>query len=119
LPLIAAFGILGVLARYGIDGWFAARWPGLPAGTFGINIAGSLLAGLVYSLGSGHLPENVRTALLIGFCGGFTTFSAYCVQTFSLFERGQGGLAVAYWLASPVLGLLGAYLGVLAGRALG
>ncbi len=76
---------------------------------------GSFAIGVLFV--SGHeaqlLPKDLTMALTVGLLGGFTTFSAFSLQTFQLFEQGQMGLAATYFVASPLLGLLCAALGVL------
>jgi CrcB protein len=54
----------------------------------------------------------------VGFLGGFTTFSAYCLETTKLFESGAASAAWAYWALSPVLGLAAAFAGATIGRML-
>ncbi|HEY8278467.1 MAG TPA: CrcB family protein [Bdellovibrionota bacterium] len=116
--LISLFGIFGVLCRYGLDLAFAPWNESFPFSTFAINIFGSFLAGALYVLATHKnlFPPSLQTALLVGFCGGFTTFSAYSLQTMVLLERGKAGLAFFYLFASPVFGLLAAFLPVLLAR---
>ncbi|GJE54858.1 fluoride efflux transporter CrcB [Methylobacterium thuringiense] len=76
-----------------------------PYGTLGINVLGSFLMGLVaeyFALRSG-LPQQWRLFLTTGILGGFTTFSAFSLETALLYERGELGAAVAYVLASVIL----------------
>ncbi|HEY0022786.1 MAG TPA: CrcB family protein [Longimicrobium sp.] len=92
--LVALGGAAGAVARYG-----AGRWVGVPAGagfpwaTFGVNVAGSLLLGIVVALVP---PDDPRRALLaVGFCGGLTTFSTFGYETMVLWQhrvRRGGGL---------------------------
>src|SRR5688572_15111671 len=99
---IATFGLAGVLCRYGVD-VLAIRWlPTLPWSTLAINLSGSLIAGLIFGLGSERDP--LRLGLLVGFCGGFTTFSAYAVQSVLLAERGAWGQSLLYLFGGPALG---------------
>jgi len=115
---ISLLGVMGVLCRYGADTWFASSNENFPVTTFVINILGSMLAGLIYALSAGKEFSELQLALLVGFCGGFTTFSAYSLQTLVLFERGKIAPAIAYVLLSPALGLLAACLPVLVLRKL-
>jgi fluoride exporter len=117
--MISLFGVLGVLCRYGIDTFFASWNQNGPVTTLLINILGSFLAGLIYTLSlNREFMMSLQPALLIGFCGGFTTFSAYALQTIILVERGKFGFAVAYFVMSPVFGLLAACIPILLFRKL-
>lgn len=117
LLLVAVFGVVGVLCRYGADLYFAEWNVQFPLSTFLINFFGSLLAGTLYVLSSTKDFSSVlQTALLVGFCGGFTTFSAYALQTIMMLERGRLMPALVYFAVSPLVGLLGAALPVLVMR---
>lgn len=82
-----------------------ALGPGFPFGTLAVNLLGCLAMGAGYALlvrrGDGHLAPFVLTGIL----GGFTTFSAFSLDTMLLIERGRAGLALAYVGGSVVLGL--------------
>ncbi len=114
---ISLFGMLGVLSRYGIDRYLEIGNDGFPLATLSVNVLGSLLAGSVYALSTyRNLPSSLHLGLLVGFCGGFTTFSAYTLQTLEAFEKGKPFWALSYFMASPLLGLLGAFIPVLLAR---
>lgn len=115
---ISIFGVGGVLCRYGADTLFAASNENFPLTTLVINILGSMLAGLIYALSAGKDFSDMQLALLIGFCGGFTTFSAYGLQTLMMIERGKLAAAVTYLVMSPILGLAAAALPVVVMRRL-
>lgn len=104
---VALGGALGSLARYLLS---AATQPisgSLPWGTIIINIAGSFLIGLfgTLTLAQGRYPvsENVRLLVMVGICGGFTTFSAFSLQTLELMRGGAMGRAAINVIASVVL----------------
>lgn len=109
---ISFFGLLGLLSRYGVDQAFVKWNAQFPISTLLINLTGSLLAGIVYaiSLENKDFPVALQTGLLIGFCGGFTTFSAYTLQTLQMIERGKVFPALTYLVISPTLGLIMAFL---------
>jgi fluoride exporter len=111
---ISILGVLGVLSRYGVDLAFARLSSTIPVGTLLINVLGSFLAGLIYAIGATKgIPSALQTGLLVGFCGGFTTFSAYSLQAVTMLERGKVLAAFAYLAASPILGLIAALLPLL------
>jgi CrcB protein len=111
---VTVAGALGVLSRYLLSLPF--HGPALPWITVAINVAGSFLLGALVVV-DWWSPE-IRTAIGVGFLGGFTTFSTFTVQAVLDFEAGEPGLALLYVAASLVLGLGAAVLGFLAGRAL-
>jgi fluoride exporter len=111
---VAGAGALGVLLRYGISS--TVHGDTLPWVTVAINIAGSFLLGILVVL-HGVAPQT-RTALGVGFLGGFTTFSTFAVQAFLDAEAGEPLRALVLVLASVVLGLAAAAAGYYLGRAL-
>lgn len=111
---IALFGVLGVLCRYGADQTFGGWNDRFPFVTLGVNILGCFLAGCIYAWSIHRdITPTLQTALVVGFCGGFTTFSAYSLQVVGLIERGKWLAAATYFTASPMLGLIAAFLPVL------
>ena len=120
LGWIAVFGIVGIFGRYGLDTWLAPYTEAFPISTFGINLLGSFAAGLLFVFGfeRGALPEDLRIGLMVGLLGGFTTFSAYSLQSARLFESGARPMATLYWLLSPLGGGLSAWAGLALGRYL-
>ena len=85
-------GALGSLARYAISAWSLPISRDLPWGTIGINIAGSFIIGFfgTLTLAAGRFPvsENARLLVMVGICGGFTTFSSFSLQTLDLIRSG-------------------------------
>jgi len=118
---IASGGAIGALMRfYASSGIYALLGRGFPYGTLFVNISGSLVMGLLYVLFIDRLqvsPE-VRSALLVGVLGAFTTFSTFSIETLNLLENGEVGKATLNIVLSVSLCLLGAWLGMLAGRQL-
>jgi len=114
---ISGLGVLGVLSRYGADVLAAGR--GIPPqwGTFLVNVVGSFLAGWITTVPALESNLELRRAILIGFMGGFTTFSSYSVQSIRLTEGGLTVPALAYILLSPLAGWLAAWAGLGLGRA--
>ena len=90
---IALGGALGTVARYWIAIWMLPLSRNLPWGTIGINVVGSFMIGFIGTLtletGRHPLPETARLFVMVGFCGGFTTFSSFSLQTFGLMRGGE------------------------------
>ncbi len=95
--LVMVGGALGTLARYLVSTWALPVSSQLPWGTIIINISGSLLIGFfgTLTLASGRYPasESLRLFVLIGLCGGYTTFSSFSLQTLDLVRSGELGRA--------------------------
>lgn len=113
---IAAGGALGTLVRYWINLLATARLgEAMPWGTIGINISGSFLIGMVAALtepgGRLMLSPEVRLFLIVGFCGGYTTFSSFSLQTLALLQAGEPVRAAANVVGSVLLCLLAVWLG--------
>ncbi len=113
---IALGGALGSVARYWV-GIVVAELAGFtfPWGTLLINIAGSFVIGyfgyLTMPDGARPASEEMRLFVMVGICGGFTTFSAFSLQMVDMLRVGQVAPACAYVVASVVLCLLGTALG--------
>jgi CrcB protein len=107
LLLVVAGGAIGTLARYLISSATLGISRGLPLGTIGINIVGSFIIGFFGTLTLAHgrfpVPETVRLFVMVGFCGGFTTFSSFSLQTLDLLRGGSLGRAAINIIASVVL----------------
>lgn len=114
LLYLAAGGVLGTLARYGLATWVHARVETpLPLGTFAVNLLGSFVLGLaVRAAETAALSPELRLMLTTGFCGAFTTFSTFSFETLALLQGGAWGRAAAYSLGSLGLGLAAVYAGL-------
>lgn len=99
------------------------RWcgRGLPWGTVAVNVLGSFVFGLIVAAGRGRLglPMGLETVLLVGFLGGFTTYSSFAFQSYDLLEQGRLLAAAAYVLGTTVAALAAVGAGLLLGRSLG
>ena len=108
-------GALGSLARYAISVWALPVSRDLPWGTIGINILGSFIIGFfgTLTLAQGRYPvaENIRLFVMVGFCGGFTTFSSFSLQTLDLIRSGAMLRASANIVLSVVLCVVAVALG--------
>lgn len=105
--LIATGGAIGTVARYGLSAAALPISKNLPWGTILINILGSFIIGFfgTLTLASGKFPvsENIRLFVMVGICGGFTTFSAFSLQTLDLLRDGSPTRAMANILLSVTL----------------
>lgn len=121
MPLlqVALGGALGASARYltGV-GVMRAVGPGFPFATVIVNVAGSFLMGVLVVALARKGGMDWAPFLMTGLLGGFTTFSAFSLDTLTLFERGETGLAGLYAGVSVFLSLAAIATGVLLTRAL-
>jgi CrcB protein len=120
LVLIALGGACGSVLRY-LVGDIVARTLHLafPIGTFVVNVSGCLLIGVLakfFMHGQTELP--LRSALIIGFCGGYTTFSTFSLETFALMQSGEWGKATLYTVLSCVVCVGATAAGFVLGRPL-
>ncbi len=119
--LIGIAGLTGTLLRYWLSGFVARRYgETFPVGTMVVNVVGCLIAGAVFNLTEERFLVNptLRTVILIGLLGGFTTFSSYGLQTFTLLRDGEFGLASLNIVVSNVLGLFMVWVGYALVKAL-
>lgn len=113
--LVALGGAIGSVARFKLSGWVLHQTPNwrFPAGTFAVNIIGCLIAGLLAGMAVKQdvFTPEARVFLFTGLLGGFTTFSAFGLETLLLLKRGEAGAAIANVVLSIAIGLLAAWLG--------
>ncbi len=114
--LVGLGGFAGSVARYLLSGLaLHATAPGkFPLGTFAVNVIGCLVAGLLAGLVEKHglFSAETRLFLFTGLLGGFTTFSAFGLETLYLLRRGAFAMAATYAGASVLLGILAVWLGI-------
>jgi fluoride exporter len=119
LAVVAAGGIIGAEARYGLSRLLPTPAGGFPVGTLLVNTSGCLLMGalmvLVLEAGRGH--PLTRPFLGVGVLGGYTTFSGYAVDAQRLLAGGHALPALAALVATPALALLAVLAGARAARA--
>lgn len=114
--LVALGGAFGSVARYKLSGWVLHHtidWR-FPAGTFAVNVAGCLVAGILAGLAEKHdlISADARLLLFTGVLGGFTTFSAFGLETMFLLKRGEVAIAAANVVVSVLAGLLALWIGL-------
>jgi fluoride exporter len=113
--LIALFGAIGTLARYGLQGVVQIRMGGaFPYGTLLINLSGCFLLGFIGQLTLNRMliSSEMRMAISVGLLGGFTTFSSFGWETAKMLEGGEWLRASTYVSASVVAGLLLSVAGI-------
>ena len=121
--LVGAGGFIGSIARYlavvNVDKRFNSV---IPYGTLTVNLAGSFLLGLILAMAmkkTGVTSDQWKLFLGTGFCGGFTTYSAFAFENLNMFEQKYPGSAMIYIMISLAGGIMAVWAGVLLGRALG
>lgn len=114
-------GGIGSVARYAVGYWMTQRFgAGLPVGTFAVNMSGCLIIGFVAELAQTRalgVTPLVRIFLMVGVLGGYTTFSSFAYELFTLASERFPLAALIYATASVVLGFAAAFAGVILGRA--
>lgn len=119
LLLVGIGGFLGSITRYvtvkAIDSKLGNA---IPLGTLTVNILGSFILGLVFMLAARKvgITEQAKLFLGVGFCGGFTTFSAFALENFNLFEQKMVGISLVYIVVSVVVGILALAAGIWTSR---
>ena len=113
LTLVFLDGGLGSALRYLISKYLNAETNTFPWGTFSVNLFGSLLIGLVlgWVLHKSKLSNDTLLFVIAGFCGGFTTFSAFANESFVFLKQGNTTLFFSYVLSSIIAGLFCVWLG--------
>lgn len=112
---VAVGGAIGATGRYLFNlQMLRLLGPNFPWGTFGVNVIGSFIMGLVAGLFALRLDlsSEMRSFITTGILGGFTTFSAFSLDAANMMERGQHALAAAYIGGSVALGLAGLFFGL-------
>ena len=108
--LVAAGGALGSVLRYWVQQPFKMFL--FPFGTWAVNVLGCFLIGLLWGyLSKGALSDEGRLLLVTGFCGGFTTFSAFSQEGLQLLQQNKVSLFIIYTGASVAAGLLATFAG--------
>ena len=115
IALIAIFGAVGTLARYGLQGVVQFRAAStFPYGTLLVNLSGCFLLGLIgqFTLNRMVISPDWRVAIAVGLFGGYTTFSSFGWETAKMLEDGEWARASAYVGATVVVGLLLSVAGI-------
>lgn len=118
--LIGAGGFAGSIGRYLLSRFLELRiFTSFPLGTFTVNVIGCFIMGLLYGLTvKGTASPEIRFLLATGFCGGFTTFSTFSLESLTLLQDGQFWFAFLYIAGSLVAGLAAVWIGFLIIKAI-
>ena len=116
--LLAAGGAIGTVLRYTLSGLIYRVSDGVfPWGTLFVNLTGSFVIGLLWGLFDvENLSPNFRNFVFAGILGGYTTFSTFTLESFSLLRDNEFGLALSSILASNVLGIMLVFTGFFTAR---
>jgi CrcB protein len=112
-------GAAGTIARYAVSGVaYRIFGVGFPYGTFSVNLIGCFILGFLASFAERKLflDTNARLLLMVGFCGAFTTFSTFILETANLIKDGEATRAFLNVLLSVVIGFIVLRVGVLLGE---
>ncbi len=113
--LVGIGGFAGSVGRYLLSQFVELRvFTSFPLGTFAVNIIGCFIIGLLYGLTiRGAASPEIRFLLATGFCGGFTTFSTFSLESMALLQDGQLWFAFLYMAGSLLAGLAAVWIGFL------
>ncbi|WP_333809068.1 fluoride efflux transporter CrcB [Flavobacterium sp.] len=104
--LVGIGGAIGSIFRY-VTHWITTKYfqSSFPLSTFLVNVIGSLIIGLLIGYLGKYFPENhpLKFLLIVGFCGGFTTFSSFALENYNLLQTNQQFMAYLYIISSIVL----------------
>lgn len=111
---VAIGGAFGALARWGLDEWIERRGGLFPWGIFVVNVTGAFLVGYLVTWMEPRFEDVtwLRTGVLVGFLGAYTTFSTFSLDTYRLLDAGHTGTALANVLGTVTAGLLAVWLGI-------
>jgi CrcB protein len=115
VALVGIGGAIGSILRYLAGCWLKPYTTGgFPWSTFGVNIIGSLLIGILIAYFQTKTPaqNSLQLLLVTGFCGGFTTFSSFTLENIQLIQEGKIAVASTYIVLSIIFGLLAVALGI-------
>lgn len=115
---IAGFGLLGIFSRYGLDTLALTQGQSKALMTLAINILGSLVAGFLVGFSPFGLDRPWKVGIVVGFCGGFTTFSGFSLHLLEFYTKGETQMAFLLGIVSPLLCFVGVFLGYLLGKQL-
>lgn len=110
---VAAGGAIGASMRYGLGTALYRGGQGFPVGVLAANVIGSFVMGLVVVYLGQKMLTHLNPFLMTGILGGFTTFSAFSLEAYTLFERGEVGQVAMYVALSVILSIAALVAGIL------
>jgi fluoride exporter len=121
LLIVFIGGGLGSTARYLIGKFYQIWQPVFPLATLTVNFLSCLIFGAVMMLGvqKFNISYTLKLLLITGFCGGFSTYSAFTFETVELFKSGQSGMALGNIILNFGLSVSGLYLGMMLVKTIG
>lgn len=122
IALVFLGGIVGTALRYGLEELFPTRGTGFPWATFAINLSGSFVLGALLEVLALAGPDQgwrqrIRVTLGTGFCGSYTTYSSFALETTQLGHHGAVGVGIGYAVVSVIGGIGCAWAGITAAGA--
>jgi len=114
LLFIGLGGFIGSILRYLVSKLnLSVHFLSIPVGTLTVNIVGSLVIGFIAGIAmkSEIISPDLRLFLMVGICGGFTTFSSFSLENMMLMQNGQYFTALIYTLSSVFFSMLAVYMG--------
>jgi len=114
--IVGIGGGAGSIARYLCQKWINESYQhSFPLSTFLVNLTGCFLIGFLYGMGERNsiMSHQIRLLLMTGFCGGYTTFSAFALENFNLLRAGQNWIFLLYALGSVALGIVAVFIGTI------
>ena len=119
LVCIGAGGFIGAVSRYLVSCAVLRHFPSaINLGTLCVNVLGSLVIGIIFSVTLYTAPVYLKNLAVAGFLGGFTTFSTFSLDSFKLILQGSFASAVLYIALNLILGIAACALGYYCGRHL-
>ena len=109
---VALGGAIGAAARFGVGVALFRPGAGFPAGVLAVNVIGSFLTGLAIVYLGQKMLNHLNPFLMTGVLGGFTTFSAFSLEAYTMFERGEVGQAALYVTLSVALSIAALVAGI-------
>lgn len=118
--LIGLGGGMGSIFRFLVSHFTRKYWSsGFPMATFLVNVSGCLLIGLIIGLLlKSNTSNDLKMLFVVGFCGGYTTFSAFALENFQLIQAEKYMVSIFYMSGSILLGIVSVWLGIFLSKSI-